>query len=899
MIREMNQNRPVLVTTEEIAKLPILIVDKKGFIGKSLTKILRDQFLVVVVTAVDIERHDNVIHIPYRRKIPLIPDNAYSHIFILYSGEEEIVDMLSSFEQKAEEVKARILFITSLINSTPKLFNKSLRPQYHLLQTVLYGETFENGISEANEINFFIHQARTYGRIEVPGEGLGTLYPIFFDDILTALVSIAFTLDKPTKPIFLFPHHPYNELTIARIIQSADPTIKVDFTKKRKSSVRKYYIPDGLYFFRSYKLDEALHKIDYSRVGHRSKLPQKKIKLKIPDSEAYRTRIKLVWATLIAVFIAPLLVTFLCAGVGAGFLELSAKQLGSGGLQSALQSANIAQNAFSTAQALGPSLVLPQLLLPQQKTQFLELMYTGQTVSATEISFVQAVQTLKNIYEKKSLDPKNDFLESIVTIKNALLTLQQLEAENKLPSSVLSRLHTMDGAINLVEETIDTWPNVFGFMGRKTYLVLFQNNMELRPGGGFIGSYGIVHVNNGTFDRMQIHDVYDADGQLSEAIQPPYGLARYLGASHWFLRDSNFDPDFSVDAKQAAIFLQKETGEKPDGVIAIDTNVIKNLIGLVGSVNVPDYNVSVTPDNFYLLTETNSEKNFFPGSTQKKDFLRSLTNALMNTLFSKKISYDKFSQLFVLSVAQKDLLMAFSDTGIQNVFTVNNLSSSLWDGREKEKNTADDFLGVVDANVGANKANYYISRSIIQSTSLSDLATLQTTVEITYKNASQRTSVFGGDYKDFLRLIVPEDTSLVSIAFDKKPVAITPAVTDPGIFTSSEFIPPQGLEVTQEQEAGKSVIGFFFIVPAGTSKAVSISYRSPSGIDPNAVAFGYNLRIFKEPGTENDPYEASVAYPNQIALVESDKEFTNVGGKIIYDGYLSADKDIAAHFANK
>ena len=335
------------------------------------------------------------------------------------------------------------------------------------------------------------------------------------------------------------------------------------------------------------------------------------------------------------------------------------------------------------------------------------------------------------------------------------------------------------------------------------------------------------------------------------------------------------------------------------GVIAIDTNVIKNLIGVVGSVAVPDYNVTVTPDNFYLLTETNSEKNFFPGSTQKKDFLRSLTTALLNTLTSKKISYDKFAQLLVSSVAQKDLLIAFSDTGIQNVFTVNDLSSTLWDGRDSEKNVADDFLGIVDANVGANKANYYVSRSITQSVSLSDPTTLQTTADITYKNASEQKSAFGGDYKDYLRLIVPAGATLVSIAFDKQPVVITPAITDPSLFTGSDFIPPQGLEVTQDQEAGKSVIGFFFIVPAGKTKVVSVSYRTPSGIDPNAVAFGYNLRLFKEPGTVNDPYEASVEFPSQITLVGSDKAFTNIGGKIVYDGLLSSDKDITARFAKK
>src|SRR6185437_14897925 len=204
----------------------------------------------------------------------------------------------------------------------------------------------------------------------------------------------------------------------------------------------------------------------------------------------------------------PIVVTFLFAVFGVGFLTLSAKQLESGRLQASQTSASFAQDAFSTAQMLGPSLFLPQLFFPEQKAQFLDLMHTGETVAFTEESFVHAMQTLISIYNKQSLDPKNDFLQSVVSIKNALLIMQQLEAENKLPASVLQRLHNLDGAINLVEETIDTWPSLFGFNGKKTYLVLFQNNMELRPGGGFIGSYGTIHVDNGTFDKLQIHDVY-------------------------------------------------------------------------------------------------------------------------------------------------------------------------------------------------------------------------------------------------------------------------------------------------------------------------------------------------------------------------------------------------------
>ncbi|HVA96124.1 MAG TPA: DUF4012 domain-containing protein [Candidatus Acidoferrales bacterium] len=896
----MEQKRPILITSEEVEQLPILIVDKKGIIGTGLAKVLRDQFLVVIVTAHDVEKHGNVIHVPYHRKIPMIPDNAYSHIIIIYNGETELMDMLPAFEQKAEAVKSRFLFITSLLYSSKKLLARLQQPEFSYLQIVLYGETFNNAITEANEVNFYIHQARVYGRIEVPKEGLGKLYPIFFDDVLTSIVSLAFAVERPKRPVFLFPHHTYTQVTVARIIQTIDPMVKVDYSKK-ESDEHAFYIPtDGLYFFRDYNLEERLRKIDFSRVGHRAKLPQKKIRLKLPYAKIHKNRLNNLIAIFIAVFIAPLVLAFLCALLGAGMITLSVRQVEQGNLPFATTSSSIAQYSFATAQVLGPSLLLPQLIVPQLKSQFVATMQTGETIAMSEVSILQAAQTLKDIYEGKSANPQNDFLHALATMKNTLLTLQQLEAENKLPHMVQDKLQRFDGSINLIEETIDTWPNILGFEGKKTYLVLFQNNMELRPGGGFIGSYGILPVDNGKIGKLQIHDVYDADGQLTEHIQPPYGLQRYLGASHWFLRDSNFDPDFTRDAVQEEFFLKKETKQKVDGVIAIDTTFLKDLIALVGPVVVPDYNVTVTSDNFYLLTETNAEKNFFPGSTQKKDFLRSLSNALLNKLSSdKQVSYEKFAQMIVNSVMQKDLLFGFTDTGVQNVFTVNDLSSSLWDDRQAEKSTTYDFLGVVDANVGANKANYYVKRSLSHSVTIDDFGGLQATVKATYENTSTKTSSFGGDYKDYVRFIVPGNATLESVAFDNKTVQLSPAVTDPSVFTLPDFTPPPGLEVEQTQEFDKKVIGFFFIDPIGTTRTVTLLYSVPGDVENSAVVFNYNLKIFKEPGSGNDPYQLTLLYPNDTTVVDNDKSLTNVGGKMLYDEQLTSDKDLTASFSKK
>jgi hypothetical protein len=896
----MHEPRPLLVTSEESSKLPVLIVDKKGMIGPSFAAKIREHLLSVVVTAGEVEPHENVIHIPYHRRIPKIPDNMYSHIFVVYNGESEVMDMLHSFVEKARESKGKVILITSLLFSSVKLFSYLHHSAFKDVRVVLHGETFGPQSTEANGTNFFIQQARDYGRIEVPNTGLGKLYPIHFDDVIAVVTAVAFGTETQERIVFAFSHHPVTQISVARLIQKLDPMLKTDFRKSKDQS-REYYVPQGgEYYFRSYDLEGRLRLLDLSRTTNKKTKPQKHLKYRSPDPDANRRRIVLVSTLLFSLFVAPIILTVLLAALGAGLLSFSISRAEEGNLGLAKQSASVAQSSLNATGELIPSLVLMQLLVPKQQAEFRNNVQVGQDVVQAELEILGALQILQNIYEKKSLDPKNDFYRALATLKNTLLTIQKMEAEKRLPKAALAKLDQYNGVLRMVEGTIDTWPALFGFEGKRTYLVLFQNNMELRPGGGFIGSYGILPVQNGQIEKIQIQDVYDADGQLKQKIEPPFGLRRYLGASNWYLRDSNFDLDYSRNAVQAAQFLKLETGQSVDGVIAIDTTFLKNLIGVLGQVAVPDYQETVTADTFYLMTQNYAEKDFFPGSTQKKDFLRSLSNALMVELFEKKnFSYEKLLQAGERSIREKHLLFAFADEGIQNVFTVNGLSSSLKDGRSGDKNTYLDFFGVSDANVGTNKANYYMKRSIIQQAAFDGAGGLQTTAEIAYVNSSANDSPFGGDYKNYVRFMMPANAVLQNIAFDNTIQTVVPAIVDAGVYADPSFIPPTGLEIEQTEVLGKKVVGFFFIVPAGQTRTIRISYTIPEAVNLRESSFAYNLRLFKQPGAGEDPYTLFLSYPNGFKPVRNDKNATELGGKFVYDTKLAEDTDFVVSFSKK
>src|SRR6185369_9996515 len=118
----MDHKRPILISTESVDKSPLLIIDKKGIMGVTLAKQLHEQYLVVLATGTEVDVHKNIIHIPYHKKVPTIPDNQYSHLFVFYNGESEILDMLPALMKKAQMSRGNLLFITSLPYSTADLF---------------------------------------------------------------------------------------------------------------------------------------------------------------------------------------------------------------------------------------------------------------------------------------------------------------------------------------------------------------------------------------------------------------------------------------------------------------------------------------------------------------------------------------------------------------------------------------------------------------------------------------------------------------------------------------------------------------------------------------------------------------------------------------------------------
>lgn len=406
-------------------------------------------------------------------------------------------------------------------------------------------------------------------------------------------------------------------------------------------------------------------------------------------------------------------------------------------------------------------------------------------------------------------------------------------------------------------------PEILGSDGRRQYLVLLQNNMELRPTGGFIGSYGILTVEKGRFLDFQVEDVYEADGQLNGFVTPPPEIVQYLGEAKWYLRDVNWNPDFPVTAQQALWFLEKSTNVKADGVIAINLDVAQKLLKALGPVELVDYQEVITQDNLYVRAQTHSEMNFFPGSTQKKDFLSALANQLFYQMMKEGAPKLALAQAFYDAAEQSQLLIALNTPQAAQV-----LSGLGWDGSVRQPpcpapfHTQTCFVDTVmqvEANVGVNKANQYVTRTIDHDVVLEG-GRAKHTRNIVLENTAKSNAWPEGVYRSYIRLLVPKDAAVQSVSIDGQTIDST--------------------SLRDVIDGERRSIGVYTEVPIQSKKTVQISYDVPL---PQSAPLVYALFEQKQSGVSGDTLRHTVQTIDRPIITVAPSPKSAEGREVIFE----------------
>lgn len=427
-----------------------------------------------------------------------------------------------------------------------------------------------------------------------------------------------------------------------------------------------------------------------------------------------------------------------------------------------------------------------------------------------------------------------------------------------------------------LERFLVLYPQIAGFRQTQTYLVLFQNSLELRPTGGFIGSLALVHVRDGRLVDYTIHDVYTVDGQLKGHVDPPTPIRELLSQEHWYLRDSNWDPDFRISGERARWFYEKETGTLVDGVIGISVPYIVDILSATGPIDLSDINDRITAENFFGKSLFYTQTNFFPGSTQKKDFLGSLANALILKITQdRRASPVGIYEATIRALTSRDILFSFADPYIQELVSQNGWTGTidLHAGCTRAISSCiPQGIAVIDANLSVNKANYFLKTSRLRLIDLAADGSVSETMTLNYHNTSTGTEQGSGAYRSYTRVYLPQDVTVSGIFLDGASVKVKKEATD-----SSEIVLPYW-EIASSS-ASAYAIGIGFDVPEGQERSLSISIKRESGWSLTQEETVIGIYDHKQPGVSRVEEQVLIRYP-----ITFDVRIDEARGGTIQDG---------------
>ncbi len=474
-----------------------------------------------------------------------------------------------------------------------------------------------------------------------------------------------------------------------------------------------------------------------------------------------------------------------------------------------------------------------------------------------------------------------------------------IAAKGREVASVLRDARSQFGRI---DQFLALYPRISGFEKPATYLVLLQNSNELRPTGGFIGSLAKITLDQGRLLDIAIQDVYAVDGQLKGHVPPPAPIAELMGQEHWYLRDSNWDPDFKISGQQGAWFYEKETGEVVDGVIAVNLPFVVELLKVTGPIVLADYNDRITAENFFGKSIYYTQTDFFPGSTQKSDFLGTLARTLISRLTTDTtLSPADVFGAFALGLQRKDILFYFRTAELEQL-----TEHYQWAGRVIPESDCRpggvnfclfDPLVFSEANVSVSKVNYFVSRHATREIAIDPQGFLTETVTVEIQNqASGEERGVSGNYLTYVRFFMPQDVTSQDIVIDGVPIPSRKA-------GDTKPQPPYIERV--EAPDGFVGLGAAIDVPTGAKRQVRISYKRTTPLPVSDDREGrLELSYTKQPGVSDMPLITRISYP---AAWEADDESEIFGlgrfggliakeGQFEYNNTVSADQFVRVRF---
>ncbi len=425
----------------------------------------------------------------------------------------------------------------------------------------------------------------------------------------------------------------------------------------------------------------------------------------------------------------------------------------------------------------------------------------------------------------------------------------------------------------------------------RRYLVLLQNDYELRPGGGFLGQYAVLEVKNGEILSHEVGDSNNLDNTYKSDRMLPENLQKYLiGTKKWKFRDSNLSPDFPENVQNALHFYELSGNDANfDGVFAVNSSIFEDLLHITGPISLTEKDFEkygeFTADGGLMKLQRVVEEPVFRADERKacekalkkvnvpedddrwedcqydengkklkkmnhaqRAARKYVINSIAKEMLPKLMKMDKIEPLIQMAtdnLSDKDIQLWFKDENLQRISEDQNWAGEVdtqWDG---------DYVMISDTNVGALKSDYYMKRAMEYKVDFTGKSAEPNDANagrmVRYVTEDVKNQVMGGTFVTNKPLATArmtyENTATEPSYFNMDYHSFTRLYTPNGTkwYVREWFEAP-----TTEQEVfgNKQVYNYKFDVLLGKTIPTMLQYTLPDNITED----GYKLKIQKQSG---------------------------------------------------
>lgn len=406
-------------------------------------------------------------------------------------------------------------------------------------------------------------------------------------------------------------------------------------------------------------------------------------------------------------------------------------------------------------------------------------------------------------------------------------------------------------------------PSITGFLGERNYLVLIQNNSELRPSGGFITAYGelsffLGNMNLSFFDSYSINDP-------QPKIEPPYPLNELLKDDIFYkgfvFRDANWSPDFAQSSEMArSLYLEgQDRVNHIDGVIAVDFTVFEDILKLVGTLDLGDKKFSAK-NVFHLMQfySKNIDLHSEEDLSKRKNVMKDIAPFIIRKLMFSPTLYGDAVALLKKHLDEKHVQFFFENTAWQAIAEKHN-----WAGRMNVQ-SGNDYIHVNRANIGGRKADRFIEPVYNYTVSFDEMGQGHAQLDIDYRYIGTQ-GLYSDFYQSYVRVFLPKEIKDLKSWGDNR----TP-------FTK------------EEQDSLQSVGALLHLWP-GEVQSLHFSYT----LNPSITPLSYVLNIHPQPGSFGEHWNVFLRNKN-VDNFWSSADFSTRENTAVFSKTLVKDTAISA-----